>query len=153
MQKENKKEKAEAKTEHEIRLAKASSWTLLCVGAAALITSIVYVSSLLAFIGLGLVFWGAILLYIQPEEYIKKVLLDATVLSSLATLNQVILELDYRGKATYLPPKYFEDPEANKLYISKREDSKLPSLEEILKQESQFFIRSPHGLLLTAPGA
>jgi len=150
-QKENKEKKAEKK--HKIRSARAISWTLLGVGAAALITSVVYVSSILAFIGLSLVFWGAILLYIQPEEYIKKALLDAAVLPSLTTLNQIMQELDYKGKAVYLPPKYLKDPEANKIYIPKQKDGKLPTPELILKQERQLFIKNPKGTLLTPPGA
>ena len=152
-QKENKDKKAETRTKHKTRLAKATSWTLLGVGAAALITSIVYVSSILAFIGLGLVFWGAILLYIQPEEYTKKVLLDAAVLPSLSTLNQIMQELNYKGKAIYLPPKYLKDPEANKAYITKQKEGKLPKPELILKQESQLFLKKPQGILLTPPGA
>jgi len=150
-QKENKAKKAEKK--HKNRSAKVASWTLLGVGAAALITSIVYVSSILAFIGLSLVFWGAILLYIQPEEYTKKAILEAAVLPSLATLNQLMQELDYKGKAVYLPPKYFENPEANKIYIPKQKHGKPPTPELILKQESQLFIKNPQGILLTPPGA
>lgn len=54
-------------TKHKIDLTKATSWTLLGVGVAALITSIIYASSILSFIGLGLTFWGALLLYIPSE--------------------------------------------------------------------------------------
>jgi len=152
-QRENEEKKAETQAKHKLRLVKATSGTLLGVGAAALITSIFYVSSILAFIGLGLVFWGAILLYIQPEEYAKKVLLDAAVLPSLATLNQIMQELNYKGKAIYLPPKYLKDPEANKIYIPKQKHGKPPTPELILKQESQLFIKNPQGILLTPPGA
>jgi len=152
-QRENEEKKAETQAKHKLRLVKATSGTLLSVGAAALITSIVYVSSILAFIGLSLVFWGAILLYIQPEEYAKKVLLDAAVLPSLATLNQIMQELNYEGKAIYLPPKYLKDPEANKIYIPKQKNGKPPSPELILKDESRLFIKNSQGILLTPPGA
>jgi type II secretory pathway pseudopilin PulG len=43
-------------TKHKIDLTKATSWTLLEVGVAALIISIIYASSILTFIGLGLLF-------------------------------------------------------------------------------------------------
>ena len=128
-------------------------YALLLFGTIALISSILYSSSILAFIGMGLTFWGAILLYIQPEEYTKKVLLDATLLPSLAALDQIMQELDYKGKAIYLPPKYLNNPEANKVYISKQKDEKLPTPELILKQESKLFIQNPQGILLTPPGA
>jgi hypothetical protein len=152
-QKENKEQKYETKTKHKSSLTKAAIWAFLGLGSVALLTSIVYVSSILAFIGLGLMFWGALLLYIQSEEYTKKVLLDAAVLPPLATLNQIIHELDYKGKAIYLPPKYLKDPETNKLYIPKQKEGKLPTPEHILKQERQLFLKNPQGILLTPPGA
>jgi hypothetical protein len=100
-------------TKHKIDLTKATSWTLLGVGVAALIISIIYASSILTFIGLGLLFWGAILLYIRDQEYTRKVLLDASVLPSLTTINQLVQKLNYKGNAVYLPPKYLKDPETS----------------------------------------
>jgi hypothetical protein len=138
---------------HKISLAKATGWILLSLGAVALVGSILYSSQISAFVGLGLIFWGAILTYIQTGEYIKKELLDATILPSLITLNQTIQELAYKGKAIYLPPKYFKNPEANKAYIPKQEDEKLPPSEKIQEQENKLFIENPRGMLVTPPGA
>ena len=143
----------QTRTRHKTSLTKGIAWAFLSIGAIALFTSIVYVSSILAFISLGLVLWGALLLYIQPEEYTKKAILDATVIPSLETLNQIIHELNYKGKAIYLPPKYLKDPEANKVYISKQKDGKLPKPELTLKHENQLFFQNPQGILLTPPGA
>jgi len=147
------KNPSNAKTKHGTGLARAASVTLLGVGAAALVASVIYVSQILAFMGLSLVFWGALLLYIQPEEYTRKALLDATALTSLEALSQIMQELNYEGKAIYLPPKYLKDPEANKIYIPKKKDGKLPTPELILKHQSQFFIKNPQGILLTPPGS
>jgi hypothetical protein len=133
-------------------LTKAITLAFLSIGIIALFTSIVYVSSILAFIGLGLVFWGAILAYIQPEPYTKKAILDATVIPSIATLNQIIQELNYKGDAIYLPPKYLKDPEASKVYISKQKDGKLPKPELTLNHDNELFLENPHGILLTPPG-
>jgi len=141
------------KTKHRIRLVKAACWTLLSIGALSLTVSIIFVSQILALIGICLIFWGAILLYIQPEEYTKKALLDAVMPLSFETLNQIINELGYRGKAIYLPPKYFEDQETNKAYLPKRLDEKPPEPNLILTQENQFFLNYPEGILFTPPGA
>ena len=135
-----------------ITLTKFTAWALLCLGAIALIISIFYSSSILAFIGLGLIFWGAILAYIQTEEYIKETLLDATIQPYLTTLNQLIKELDYKGNATYLPPKYFQEPETVKIYIPRQKSTKIPPPEEIQKHEKQLFTQNPQSLLLTPPG-
>jgi len=138
---------------HKISLTKAIGLILLSLGAIALIGSILYNSQISAFIGLGLIFWGVILTYVQTEEYIKQDLLDATTLPSLVTLNQTILELNYNGKALYLPPKYLKNPEANKAYIPKQKDEKLPTPEQIQEQENKLFIENPQGILITPPGA
>jgi hypothetical protein len=145
-----------ARTKRRISLTKAVSITLLGVGAAALIISIVYASSVLAFIGLGLLFWGAILTYIRTEEYIREDLLDATVLPSLLTLNQILQELNYKGKPMYLPPKYFEEPEAVKIYIAKQKSSSSPTPEQIQKHENQLLVKNlqdTQGILLAPIGA
>jgi hypothetical protein len=152
-QKGNNEQKRETRAKKKTSLTKAAIWAFLSIGSVTLLTSIIYISSILAFIGLGLVFWGALLLYVQPEEYTKKALLDATLLPSLSTLNQIINELNYKGKAIYLPPKYSNDPEENKLYIPKQKEGEFPTPEDILEQENQIFLNKPQGILLTPPGA
>lgn len=144
---------ARTKTKNRIRLVTVTCWVLLGMGAVSLVCSIVFVSQIFALIGICLVFWGAILLYIQPEEYTKKAFLDAVMPFSSETLNQIINELGYRGKAIYLPPKYFEDPETNKAYLPKRLEAAPPEPNLILKQEHNFFLNSPEGILFTPPGA
>ena len=136
-----------------LNLAKASGFITLALGAASLIASILYTSQILAFIGLGLIFWGAILTYIQTEDYVKGSLLPATSLSALETLNQIIEELGYKEKAIYLPPKYLADPETNKAYIPKSKESKLPTPEQTQGKENKLFLQNPQGIILTPPGS
>ena len=127
---------------------------LLTTGSFALILSIIFISSVLAFIGLGLVFWGIVFTYIRTEEYTKKALLDATINSQIAILNQTLKGLQWEGDAIYLPPKYFTDPDISKVYIPRQKAlGELPTPEQIQEQESLFFIESPLGILLTPPGA
>jgi len=148
-----KPQKSQTSKRHRVSLTKATGWILLSLGATALAGSILYSSQISAFIGLGLIFWGAILTYIQTEEYIKQNLLDATALPPLITLNQTLQELDYNGKAIYLPPKYFKNPETTKAYIPKQKEGKLPTPEQIQEQENKLFIENPQGMLITPPGA
>jgi hypothetical protein len=126
---------------------------MLLLGAVSFIVSIRFDSLVLAFIGLGLAFWGAVLLYIRPEEYAKKTLLEAAFSPSLITLNQMILELGYKGDTTYLPPKYFTNPETTMMYISKHEHGSLPKPEQTQRiDENQRITKTRQGLLLTPPG-
>ena len=142
------------RTKNRLRLIELAFWVLLSIGAVSLIVSIVFVSQIFALIGICLVFWGAILLYIQPEEYTKKVLLDAVTPNYFETLNQIVNELDFRGKAIYLPPKYFGNPETDKVYLPKQLDEKPPEPNLILQQENKFFfLDQPEGIMFTPPGA
>jgi hypothetical protein len=63
--------------------AKLLDTTLTAVGTIALAFSIVYSSSILALIGLGLLFWGVTFTYISNDDYVKKILLDTTALSEI----------------------------------------------------------------------
>ena len=136
-----------------IHLIFAICWILISVGAASLLISIISVSQILAFIGLSLIFWGGILFYIKPEGYAKQVLLDAAMPPTFETLDQIINELGYKGKAIYLPSKYLQDPETYKAYLPKLLEEKPPEPNIILKQEHQLFLKNPEGILFTPPGA
>lgn len=139
--------------QRKITLTKVAGWATLSLGGLSLITSVIYNSQISAFIGLGLTFWGLVLLYIKSEEYVKESLLDATCLSTLESLNHLMGELGYKEKAIYLPPKYLKDPESNKAYIPKNNLSKLPTPEQILERGDKIFIENPQGMLLTPPGS
>jgi hypothetical protein len=127
---------------------------LLITGLFALIISVIFVASILAFVGLGLVFWGIIFAYIRTEEYTKKALLDATINSQMAILTQALQGLQCQGDAIYLPPKYFTNPDISKVYIPKQKVLReLPTPEQIQKHESLSFFKNSLGILLTPPGA
>jgi len=126
-------------------------YLLTSAGVIALVFSINFNSSIIALIGLGLIFWGVILFYIRPEGYVKETLLDKTILPALTNLNQLIEELEYKGKGVYLPPKYFKGFESSKVFISARKDIELPLPGET-QGEDKMFIRNPSGALITPPG-
>lgn len=136
-----------------LTIQKIVGLTLMLLGLVALVLGIIYSSTVPTFVGLGLTFWGAILLYIETEEYTKTSVLDATTTSLLATLNETILELGYSGRATYLPPKYLNDPEATKIYIPRMITGRLPSPDQTQKLDSQASLRSTYGMLINPPGA
>lgn len=129
------------------------SSVLIILGAVALFFSVLYTLLILAFIGLGLLFFGVTFTYVRSDEYVKKILLDTTVFSQQATLKHIIQELQYEGYIVYLPPKYFRSPEVQRAYISERENGPLPTFEEVQKNEQAFLIENPPGVLFTPPGA
>jgi len=128
------------------------AWLLLALGLTALAVSIIYESTILAFIGLGLTFWGTLSLYISPEKYVKQTLLYSTTISALINLDQILSELKYQGNPIYLPPKYFRDFETSGIFIAKNKSTKLPTAEEMQQQGGKTFLENPESALITPPG-
>jgi len=128
----------------------AIGYLLLLLGAAALISSIIVTSSILAFIGLGLTLWGALLLFIRPVKFIRSELLDSTVISSLSAVNKVVSELKYKGRGIYLPPRRLKGLSDVMVYIPSKNNVKIPSVE---KAAEKVFLKNPNGLCLPSAGA
>jgi hypothetical protein len=127
--------------------------SLVLFGSAMLYLSVYYSYSIFALIGLGLAFWGIILGFIQSQEYAKSSVLDATAVSLLTEVNRTLEELDFKGKAVYLPPKYFVEQDGVKAYLPKDESEGLPPPEEVQEIEAQPSSRSQRGNVITPPGA
>jgi hypothetical protein len=136
-----------------VTLSKTIGLILLILGTISLLAAIAYSSTIPALIGLGLIFWGIILTYIQTSEYTRIEILDATVMPLLTTLDETLKTLEYTGKAIYLPPKYLNDPETTKIYISKQDNGTLPQPEITQKLELQPSHKNAQGMLITPPAA
>jgi hypothetical protein len=135
---------------HKRSLSETVAYVLLFSGAIALIISNVYSLSILAFIGLGLTLWGALLLYIKPAKYVKVSVLDSTAISPLETIDQIITDLNYKGKAVYLPPRYLKELKGGKVFIPSKKNLSVPPLEEVAQAKT--FLTNPKGICLTPPG-
>ena len=125
---------------------------IFSAGSIVLALAISNASSILAFAGLALVIWAGLLFYIRPEKYVKGTLLDKMSLPPLESLNEIIIELGYKRKGVYLPPKYFSDFESGKVYLSTEDNPRLPTPEEIQKDEHGTSPKNLGGMLITAPG-
>ena len=125
-------------------------YLLLFLGAIALVWSIIYTSYVPAFIGIALMFWGALLLFITPAKYIKADLLSPTALPTFTAINRIIKNLNYKGKGVYLPPKHFKGFKSGKLFISSKENTAIPPTEKIAQEE--VFLKNPQGICLTPSG-
>jgi hypothetical protein len=132
---------------------------LLVGGALLLVASVVTASPILAFIGLGLTFWGILFLFVRSTKFVRSALLDSTVISSYTTLDRIIADLDYTGSPVYIPPypkgTYLPEHLAGLkemiLFISAKESTTMPTIEEIAKK--QFLVKNPKGICITPPGS
>jgi hypothetical protein len=128
------------------------SYIMLTAGLFIVIASFLFNSSIAALIGLGLTFWGALLLYVKPEDSTRKNLVEASVSPSLITLNQLIQELGYKGDTTYLPPRYFTDPQTTKICLTKDKNGNLPTPEQTRLYENTPVGLAPQAIFLTPSG-
>ncbi len=127
------------------------------VGVLLLFISVVYNLQIMAFIGLGFTFWGAIFAMARKGNYVESSLLDGTAKSAYSTLDRMLNELKY-AKGYYIPaypedaylPDYLKNLKEPVVFISD-ESSGLPAVDELLA--GKFLSAKSHGIFITAPGA
>jgi hypothetical protein len=103
-----------------------------------------------ALVGLGLIFWGMIIGYISSEEYVKREVFEATNLSYLTTLNEMMQKLHLKETAVFLPIRYLSGSKSNKVYLVESKTAKLDNIKEILQKASN---NDPlDARLMVAPG-
>lgn len=134
-----------------IRLNQIVVITLLTLGALFIVLSAFYGSSYLAILGLGLIFWGGILLYITPTKHVPLTFLTASTIAGTSNIERVLSEQKLTEKGVYLPPKNLQDPESSLIFIPETAKQGLPLPEETAK--GNLLTKKPGGLLLTPPGA
>ena len=130
------------------RILRIVALLMLLSGFFFLLASALYDSYVSAFSGLGLVFWGVLLLLIVPTKYVKLELLTASS-SLLANFEEMMNVTGVHGKGVYLPPKLLRDYQSSLVFIPVKEGEVLPTREEIERAKTPKTLR---GLLLTPPG-
>ena len=131
---------------------------VLVTGSLALLFSILYDVSTLAFVGLGLTFWGMLFLLLGSPKQIENNMPSDIASSTYTTIDRILNDFEYIGKAFHIPP-YPEDaciPEHLKrlreavVYIAATEKARLPSYEEIA--HGKFLLSNLKGILIVPPG-
>ena len=138
---------------HTIRLI------LLALGILSLVFSVLATSQILAFIGLGLAFWGALFFSITPRRYVEGSLLGSTAVSSYQSLDRILKDLTLSDHSYYIPPlpKNINPPDHLKgltemvVFVPLSNDNELPSMEEMSR--GKFLLNNPKGILIAPPGA
>ncbi|MEM3769713.1 MAG: hypothetical protein QXG76_00825 [Candidatus Bathyarchaeia archaeon] len=129
----------------------------IILGVLAFIFAMSYDSNILAFIGLGLTFWGALFFFIRPAKYAQSSLLDSTAVSTYTTTDRIIKDLKFKGKSYYIPPypkevylpEYLKGLKEPVVFIS-ADTGGMPSIEELAK--SKFLLANPKGICIVPPG-
>jgi len=85
-------------------------------GAFAFILSYYFSLEHLAIIGLGLVSWGLIFLYIRPRELISSENLVMAI-SSIKAVDKLLVDSGYLGKGIYLPSQYLRGSKECQVFV------------------------------------
>ena len=132
---------------------------LLVAGVVSLIVSVLVSSSILAFIGLGLTFWGALFLFARSTNFVNSNILVATNTAFYHTLDRVVEDLNCKGKSLYVAPypkdaylpEHLSGLKEMTVFISSTESTALPTIEELAKK--QFLVKDPEGICIIPPGS
>ncbi|MCJ7719716.1 hypothetical protein MUO69_07290 [Candidatus Bathyarchaeota archaeon] len=144
--------KKRTRTTKQFNINKPIALGMLTLGLAFLVLSVLYSSNTPAFVGLGLTFWGALLLYVTPTKQVKLELLNATLAPALANTEKMLANLKPCGKGIYLPPKYLTHAlESSIMFIPTKEEQRLPEPEKI--DAEKLHSQNPNGIFLTPQGA
>lgn len=130
-----------------IKINLLAYFTSFVFGVTLLLVSWLQDSSPLLILGISIIFWSLIFLYIKPE---KKVSMDLLVaLYDTSNIQRLLKEKKLANQGIYLPPKNLEKMESDLLLIPK--DSNV-ELEGILDVTGKLYAKNNSGLTLTPPG-
>jgi hypothetical protein len=90
----------------------------LLLGLFLITAALVYNYLLAAIIGISILFWGGILLFIKPIRFVRIDILNSTVLEHLLNLHNFLRELEYRGNPRYISTRNLQSQVVS-IYIPK----------------------------------
>jgi hypothetical protein len=124
----------------------------LGAGALFFILGFVYSSTVSAIVGLGLIFWSGLLVYITSDTYFRADFVESALLSPVQAVDQLLSATDFKETGIYLPPRYLRALREDLVFIPKKKDEqKIPDVEEIAQGKKLF--TNPEGIAITPPGS
>ena len=123
---------------------------MAAIGIACVSLSAFNASSYLAILGVTMIFWGSILLYVAPSKRVPLAFLTASTATGMSNIERILSELKYKQKAIYLPPKNLQAIESSLAFIPQKSNQTLP--ETTGPNDSELFNKNHNGLFLTPPG-
>ena len=136
-----------------MRRERLIAWLLLPAGTAILLLALTFGSAISAFVGLGFILWGVVILYAGSKRYVEENMLATLIFPPLENLDRLLEALDCKGKAFFLPPEFLTDFESCRAYVSMQKNSSPPRPENIRGNENAVLLKEPPGVILEPPGA
>jgi hypothetical protein len=136
----------------------AATAVFIASGSACIALSVLYNMQILAFVGLGLTFWGAIFAFTRIGNVVEASILDKTAKSNYSTFNRIMNDYNFTAKGYYLPaypsdvtlPNYLTNLKESVVFVTNEPYFGIPSVDDIAK--SRFMSSKANGVFLTSPG-
>lgn len=110
------------------------AYVFLAIGIIFLGLSYVHNHSILAYIGIALTLWGAILLYVKPINFVRTDILDSSIINLYENIERILEQLQYSGTPFYISPGTLNSIHKVILYLPKRDSNIFPSDTELTDQ-------------------
>lgn len=114
-------------------LYQVGTQSMLIIGILLVVASAFYSSSIVAILGLALVFWGFILLYVTPVKHVPLDWLNAAAQAHVANIERVLFDLKSTEKGIYLPPQNLQNIESSLIFVPAKPDTPCPRPKTTLK--------------------
>jgi hypothetical protein len=130
----------------------------LTSGIALFVVSFFSGSQIIAFIGLGLTFWGALFLLIPPPKHVEASFLITSSLPNYMSIDRMLNYLIPKNEAYNIPPcprdiylpEHLEGLKDVVTFIPSEHTDGIAEIEDIAR--GKFLVEKPRGLLITSPG-
>jgi hypothetical protein len=130
----------------------------LVLGVCLFFVSVFANSTVLCLVGLGLTFWGALMLLIPPPKHIEASYLITASLPDYMTIDRMLNYLTSKNEAYNIPPcpkdvtlpEHLEGLKQTVTFIPAEFSNGIAEIEDIAR--GNFLIEKPRGLLITSPG-
>jgi hypothetical protein len=127
------------------------SLALIGVGGAAIAGSYFASSVIMTLAGLGLVFWGIVMLYVSPQRFVPEKVVESMSISMTKSIDKLLVSLNYNGRTIFLHPKHLKGISQGYVFIpyEAKAQTILPS-DEALAEEKLVY-ENPRGVFMVAP--
>jgi hypothetical protein len=131
------------------RLRLLACIALLSIGSISLILSYMYTSTILTFIGLGLMLWGVMTLNISRTRYVHEEAIHGISVSTIKSLDAILAALSNTGSLLFFHPRHLKGLKQGYIFLSYDGVLRIPREEDLEKEK--IFYDEPKGALLVAP--
>ena len=126
------------------------AYLFLIIGIIFLGFAIVHNHTILALTGIALTFWGALLLYVKPTNFIRKEIVDISIFGYVDNIQNLVDKFEFKGTPKYISPGTLKSLRKVFLYYPKSDSDTLPSDEAL--SDVRFFFTDPPAIKLVPSG-